>query len=153
RRGRRFTFWNTDAYDPALGGYRPDQDPLYLSVPFFIGIREGAAYGLFTDVAHRLVMDLAMTDASAYRVESAGPSTEQYPFAGPSMAEVVRRYTGLTGRAPLPPRWALGYHQCRWGYSPAARLDDLAAQFRARGIPADALWLDIQHMRGYRSFT
>jgi alpha-glucosidase len=153
RRGRRFTFWNTDAYDPAFGGYRPDQDPLYLSIPFFIALRDGAAYGVFTDSAWRVDMDLAATDRDRYRIATEGPRLDQYLVAGPRMAEVVRRYTGLTGRTPLPPRWALGFHQSRWGYAPASRLEELARQFRLRGIPADALWLDIQHMDGFRTFT
>ncbi|MCB9594661.1 MAG: DUF4968 domain-containing protein [Sandaracinaceae bacterium] len=153
RRGRRWTFWNTDAYDPDFGGYRPDQDPLYASVPFFVALREGVAYGVFTDVAHRLEIDLAVADPGEYRVESAGPSIDQYVIAGPRMQDVLRAYTGLTGRAPVPPRWSLGFHQCRWGYSPDARLEEIGAELRRREIPADALWLDIQHMDGFRSFT
>lgn len=153
RRGRRWTFWNTDAYDPAFGGYRPDQDPLYASIPFFVALRGGVAYGVFTDVAHRLTMDLAASSPELYRIESAGPAIDQYVIAGPRMQDVLRTYTGLTGRPPIPPRWALGFHQCRWGYSPAARLEAVGAELRRRDIPADALWLDIQHMDGFRSFT
>ncbi len=58
----------------------------------------------------------------------------------------------MTGRAPLPPRWALGYQQSRWGYS-RARVTEVAGELRARGLPADGMWLDIQHMRGFRTFT
>ncbi|MEZ4340981.1 MAG: glycoside hydrolase family 31 protein, partial [Sandaracinaceae bacterium] len=152
RRGRRWTFWNTDAYDPAFGGYRPDQDPLYASIPFFVALREGVAYGVFTDVAYRLTIDLAAATPEVYRVESEGPAIDQYVILGPRMQDVLRTYTGLTGRAPIPPRWALGFHQCRWGYSPDARVEAVGAEFRRRDIPADALWLDIQHMDGFRSF-
>src|SRR5438105_6067422 len=74
-------------------------------------------------------------------------------FAGPSPREVVERYTELTGRTPLPPLWALGYHQSRWGYRSADELRQLARQFRERGIPCDALYLDIDYMDGYRVFT
>ncbi|MEZ4336563.1 MAG: hypothetical protein R3B82_08045 [Sandaracinaceae bacterium] len=106
RRGRRWTFWNTDAYDPAFGGYRPDQDPLYASIPFFVALREGVAYGVFTDVAYRLTIDLAAATPEVYRVESEGPAIDQYVILGPRMQDVLRTYTGLTGRAPIPPRWA-----------------------------------------------
>jgi hypothetical protein len=54
---------------------------------------------------------------------------------------VLQRYTGLTGRMPLPPRWALGYHQSRWGYT-EAQLRTVAAELRRRAIPADGLFLD-----------
>jgi alpha-glucosidase len=153
RRGRRLAFWNTDAFDPALGGYPADQDPLYLSVPFFLGVRRGVAYGLFVDDPHWLEMDLAARADDTYRIVTEGPALDQYLLLGPSPADVLRRYTRLTGRAPLPPRWALGYHQSRWGYRDAARLEAVADELRDRDLPADALWLDIQHMRGCRDFT
>lgn len=153
KRGRRMTFYNTDAYDPAFGGWRPEQDPLYLSVPFFLGLRGGTGYGVFTDVAFRVDADMAADAPDRYRISTTGPSIDQYVIAGPALSEVVRRYTALTGRTPLPARWALGYHQSRWGYAPASRLVELARGFRDRGISADALWLDIQHMRGFRTFT
>lgn len=153
RRGSKMTFWNTDAYDPAHGGYAPDSDPLYQSIPFFIGLRGEAAYGLFTDNTHRLEMDMAASAPEAYTIRAFGGRIGQYLIAGPAMAEVLSRYSALTGRPPLPPRWSLGYHQCRWGYAPRSRLEEVGAQFRARNIPADGLWLDIQHMDGFRTFT
>lgn len=153
KRGRRMTFWNTDAYDPALGGYAPEQDPLYLSIPWLIGLRDGVAYGVLTDDPGLVVLDVAASAPERYTVEVAAGAIDQYVVAGPRIAEIVRRYGALTGRMPLPPRWALGYHQSRWGYTPAARLDELADRFRAEAIPADALWLDIQHMDGFRTFT
>ncbi|MDQ3032220.1 MAG: glycoside hydrolase family 31 protein, partial [Myxococcota bacterium] len=152
-RGRRVTMWNTDAYDSALGGFPPDADPLYLSIPFFVGVRGDVAYGLFTDVAHRLEFDLAASDPDRYEIRSAGPELDQWVIAGPTPRDVVRRYTALTGRTPIPPRWSLGYHQSRWGYPDAARIDQLAGELRRRELPSDALWLDIQHMREFRTFT
>src|SRR4029079_10167248 len=90
RRGRRWVFWNTDAYDPAFGGYPPDRAPLYASIPFFVALRTDVAYGVFTDSAYRVEIDLAATDASTYRISTAGPRIDQYVLAGPRMADVVR---------------------------------------------------------------
>src|SRR5262249_57450702 len=67
--------------------------------------------------------------------------------------DVVERYTRIVGRPALPPRWALGFHQSRWGYPDATTVLDVARRYRTEGLPADAMWLDIQHMRGFRSFT
>ena len=152
-RGQRLTFWNTDAYSAMHGGWAPGTDPLYASVPFVLGLRAGTAYGVLTDNTHRLDIDLARAAPDAWTVRAAGGTIDQYILAGPTPANVLRRYTALTGRIPLPPRWALGFHQSRWGYAPASRVEALAGEFRARRIPADGLWLDIQHMRGFRSFT
>ncbi|MBN1945489.1 MAG: DUF5110 domain-containing protein [Bradymonadales bacterium] len=153
RRGSRQTFWNTDAYSAEYGGFPPGADPLYLSIPFLIGLRQAQAYGLFTDNPHRMTVDLAASDAERYTITAYGGAIDQYLIAGPTMAEVVQRYTRLTGRSSLPPRWALGYHQSRWGYAPDSRVREVAARFRELGIPADAIWLDIQHMDGFRTFT
>jgi alpha-glucosidase len=153
KRGRRLVFYNTDPYRSDLGGYAADADPLYQSIPFFIGLRDGRAHGIFTDVTHRLEMDMAASAPERYSVRAFGGAIDQYVIAGPAMRDVLRRYAGLTGRPPLPPLWALGFHQSRWGYAPDSELTRIADQLRARSIPADALWLDIQHMDGFRTFT
>lgn len=153
RRGRRFVMRNTDAYETRFGGYGPDADPLYLSIPFYLALRGDVAHGVLTDVAYRLDFDVAATHPERLTVESAGPELDQWIVLGPHPREILRRYSSLTGRSSQPPRWALGFHQSRWGYQDAARIERLADDFRTRGVPADALWLDIQHMEGFRTFT
>ena len=54
---------------------------------------------------------------------------------------------------PLPPRWALGYNQCRYSYYPESRVRLLADTFREKRIPADVIWLDIHYLEGYNPFT
>ena len=72
---------------------------------------------------------------------------------GPTPADVLERYTALTGRTPMPPLWALGNQQSRWSYMSAEEVLSVAAEFRSRGIPCDVLYLDIDYMDGYRVFT
>ncbi len=153
RRGRAFTNWNTDAYDAALGGFRPDGDPLYQSIPFLIGLRGATAYGWFVDSSYRTRFDLAATDPRTLDVVTTGGVMDEYLIAGPAIPDVLTRYTALTGRPSLPPRWTLGFHQSRWGYAPETRVLDVAARLRSERIPADGIWIDIQKMRGFRSFT
>ena len=66
---------------------------------------------------------------------------------------VVRGLSELTGTMPMIPRWALGYHQCRFSYQPDSRVIEIADGFRSRQIPCDAIWMDIDYMDGYRIFT
>jgi alpha-glucosidase len=147
-RGRRVELWNTDPHT-----YDPGVDPIHLSVPMLIGLRDGRAYGFFFDNPGRAWLDLGQErpERLDYRVGSGELCA--YFLAGPGMADVLERYTWLTGRMPLPPRWMLGYHQSRWSYSPEERVRDLAAEFRSRRIPCDVLHLDIDYMDGYRVFT
>ncbi|MCB9531753.1 MAG: hypothetical protein H6700_08315 [Myxococcales bacterium] len=151
RTATQTTYWNTDAYDTTYGGWAPDADPMYMSLPFGMWLEGGVATGLFTDDSRRQRLELG--DATlAVDVDTAGPVV-QYMYGGPTPADVVRRYTAMTGRPSRPPLWALGFHQSRWGYQDAATVEAIAGELRARGFGADALTLDIQHMDGFRTFT
>lgn len=154
RRGRSYTCRNTDAYEPEHGGWGPTADPLYQCIPFYVSLRDGVATGVFTDHTWTSTLDVgaAAPDRLTFAAEE-GPPLDQYVIAGPSFAEVLTRYTALTGRPPLPPRWSLGFHQSRWGWSPDTAVTDVVDGFRSRDLPLDAVWLDIQHMDGFRSFT
>jgi alpha-glucosidase len=66
---------------------------------------------------------------------------------------VVGRYTDLSGKAPLPPLWALGFQQSRYSYMSAAELLGVAGRLRAEHIPADVLWMDIDYQDRNRPFT
>ena len=68
-------------------------------------------------------------------------------------SHLLDRYTELTGRPALPPRWALGYHQSRWGYKNEADVRAITDGFAKLGIPLSAVHLDIDYMRGFRVFT
>ncbi len=145
---RSFTMWNSD-----IPAYKSDTDPLYQSVPFFYGIRNGRAYGIFFDNSYRSTFDFGKESPNRYFFGAQGGEINYYFFAGSSPKEILSRYTELTGRMPLPPRWSLGYQQCRWSYYPESRVRTLAATFREKKIPCDVIYLDIDYMEGYRIFT
>lgn len=67
---------------------------------------------------------------------------------GPSPKEVARQYSTITGRTPLPQRFALGYHQCRWNYNDQDDVHNVDIGFDFNDIPYDVLWLDIEHTDG-----
>lgn len=71
-----------------------------------------------------------------------------YIFKGPSPKDVVRQYGAITGTTPLPQRFALGYHQCRWNYNDQEDVDSVNKGFDQHDIPYDVLWLDIEHTDG-----
>ncbi|MDZ7385853.1 MAG: DUF4968 domain-containing protein [candidate division KSB1 bacterium] len=148
KRGRAWVMWNTD-----YPGYNAATDPLYQSHPFFIALRRGSAYGIFFHNTHRSTFKFAAGTQAYYSFGADGGELDYYFFYGPSIKKVLARYTELVGRMPLPPLWALGYQQCRWSYYPEAEVRTLAQTFRQKGIPCDALYLDIHYMDGYRCFT
>jgi alpha-glucosidase len=142
-------FWNVDP----PSAHTPSLNNLYTSVPFVLALDRGQAWGIFVDNPGRVEFDLAREDSQRAWFATTSGDLVYYVFAGPTPRDVVARYTELTGRIPLPPLWALGYHQSRWGYRSADELRDLAREFRRRDLPCDALYLDIDYMDGYRVFT
>jgi alpha-glucosidase len=147
-RGRKFQNWNTDAYS-----FGWDQDPLYRTIPFYIGIHEGASYGIFFDNTFRSYFDFGREENDKTSFWADGGELQYYYIHGPHMMDVVKRYQTLTGTHHLPPKWALGYHQCRWSYYPEQKVREIAEGFRSHQIPCDAIYLDIDYMDGYRCFT
>ncbi len=152
KRGLIREFWNIDVlgHSPTI---HPSLRNLYVSVPFALSLRDGRAAGLFWDNPARQSWDMGQSKADEWTLHSDSGDIDLYLFTGPTVADVIRQYTQLTGRAPIPPRWGLGYHQCRYSYESAAELRRVADGFRKRQIPCDALYLDIHHMDAYRVFT
>ena len=147
RRGRRFDLWNYSA-----AGWRSDTDPLYKSIPFVVLLDEGRAAGLFVDSAARAHVDVGAGREDRLSWEVDRGAFDLYLLAGPDPRAVISAYTGLTGRAPLPPRWALGYHQSRYSYGSEAEVRALLRRFQRERFPLDAVWLDIDFQRRLAPF-
>lgn len=149
RRGRAFELWNTDAY-----GWKIDTDPIYKSLPFWLYLRDGQAHGVFVDHPARATVDVGkrQSDTLSYEAKAAD-AFDVYLFASAEPKRVLEAYTALTGRTPLPPRWALGYHQSRYGYLSEEEVRSVIARLQQEKIPVDAVWLDIDYQAGNAPFT
>jgi alpha-glucosidase len=146
--GYSYTMWNSDTY-----AYENDTDPIYVSIPFYIVLRNGRAHGVFFDNTFRSNFDVGHTSQGLLSFGADGGELDYYLIDGPDPKRVVQRYVEMTGRMPMPPRWALGYHQCRYSYFPESRVRYIARSFRERRIPADVIWLDIHYLEGFNPFT
>lgn len=147
-KGNRFEHWCTDAF-----GFGKNSDPLYRAIPFYIAQNDRHTYGIFLDNSYRSHFDFGKKNANMVEISADGGEMNYYFILGKNAIEVTEKYTFLTGKATMPPLWALGYHQCRWSYFPDARVKEVAAEFRAKQIPCDAIYLDIDYMDVYRCFT
>ena len=147
RNGTDTVLWNTDN-----GAYTGDHGRrLYQSHPWIMGVRaDGTAFGLLVDTTYHA--EIKLTDALIEFITD-GPACPVIVVDRPSPQDLMRSLAGLIGTMPLPPRWALGYHQCRYSYVPDSRVREIADQFRARKIPCDVIWMDIDYMDGFRDFT
>jgi len=149
KKGRKYEMWNHDTFLPHVS----DTDPLYQSIPFLINFRKGRAHGIYFDNSYRSYFDLGSEGQDYYSFWAEGGKMDYYFINGPSLKEVVNNYSKLTGTMPLPPKWALGYHQSRYSYYPEEDVKKLVTNFREREIPCDAVHFDIHYMDEYRVYT
>jgi len=146
RNGQTITLWNTGNLCYKKDGGRR----LYQSHPWVLAVRSnGTAFGVIADTTWRLKIDLK----NGIRFISDGPAFPIIAIEGESPQKIMKGLADLTGTTPMPPKWALGFHQCRWSYYPDSRVREIADKFRKRKIPCDAIWLDIDYMNEYRVFT
>ncbi|MGM0451596.1 MAG: glycoside hydrolase family 31 protein [Thermodesulfobacteriota bacterium] len=148
RRGSAYVNWNTDYF-----AYPIHADPLYTSVPFYMGIHGGRKYGIFFDNTHRSHFNFGAANNRFSSFGADAGSMDYYFFHGAGVAEILSDFTWIVGRMPLPPLWSLGYHQSRYSYSPDREAVGVARGLREKDIPADVIYLDIHHMDRYKVFT
>ncbi len=147
-RGQALENWNTDSF-----GFTKDTNPLYRTIPFYYALHQSMAYGIFLHNTWRTHFDFDAQKTGELSFSSAGGEMDYFFIYGPRLLDVAQQYMRLTGTPELPPLWALGFHQCRWSYYPENRVRQIAAEFRKRKIPCDAIYLDIDYMNEYRCFT
>lgn len=148
RFGKSYTNWNTDYFAYGVG-----DDPLYMSIPFYIGVHNKLAYGIFLDNTHKTIFNFgASTNRFVYYSADDG-DLDYYFFHDDQVGKIISAYTELTGKMEMPPKWSLGYQQCRYSYYPDSEVLTLARTFRDKKMPADVIYLDIHHMEKYKVFT
>ncbi len=148
RKGHGYQNWNTDHF-----GYPPDSDPLYCTTPFYIGIQNQLAYGIYFDNSHKSHFNFGASNRRFSSFSADQGDMSYYFIFEENVEEIISSYTNLTGRMELPPIWSLGYQQCRYSYKPDKEVISIAKFFREKEIPADVIVLDIHHMEQYKIFT
>ena len=148
KRRSSFVNWNSDT-----PGYTEGKDPIYQTIPFYIGLQRGIAYGIFFDNSYRSYFDFGKSSQQRAWFGAEGGEMNYYFFYGPSIKKILGRYADLTGHMPLPPLWALGNQQSRWSYYPDTMVEEVVNEYRRRDLPLDVVHLDINYMHGYRVFT
>jgi alpha-glucosidase len=141
---KTYQMWNKD---PG-GRYSPGTDPIYICIPVYLGLHNWGSYLIFYENSFRA----EFTFADMAIANFAGGSLRYYFTIG-EPSHLIERYTQLTGRAPLPPRWALGYHQSRWGYRTEANVRQEVKAFQTYNLPLSAIHLDIDCQVEHRAFT
>ena len=148
KRGFCYESWNNDC-----SSHSESLASLYSSHNFLLFFCPERLFGVFFDEPGRVRWDLGYTRSDEAVITSCSGSVDVYLIEEESPAAAARAFRRLTGRSYLPPRWAFGYIQSRWGYASETEIRTVAAEHRKRHIPLDAVCLDIDYMEGFRNFT
>ena len=135
RRGYKLNLYNNPWY-----GYGEGADNLNYSVPFFTSSN---GYGLFFDNASKGYADIGKTNPDILEAGFISGELNVYIITGKDNKEILTAYQSLTGKQPLPPRWALGNLMSRFGYTSEAQVKDIAGKMKDENIPVNAIIFDL----------
>ena len=153
RRGNEFECWNTGTYN-----WNEFNKPEYLNMPFFYGVQPASGstnafcYGIFFNNPCRPLFSFGSTKSGGNDLsfEAGDGQLDYFFFAGGTnhtMTAVMDRYSDLTGRPAMLPKWAFGYHLSRFSYDNQSWVQYLADTALSSNIPLDAVYLDIDYMK------
>lgn len=152
KRGRIYRSWCTD--DPC---HTEEKESLYGAHNFFAvySPEQKQSFALYFDYPGELVIDAGFTETDVLSVRCAQADIAVYYIENKSglVKELVSEFRSIIGRSYIPPYWAFGFMQSRWGYGSSGDLETVFNSHRAAGIPLDAIFLDIDYMDGFRDFT
>ena len=148
KRGFLYRSWNSDVFN-----HTESTESLYASHNFLVFFSPSRLFGVYLDDPGAVVWDLGYTRRDTARITSENGDLNLYVLEEDSLTGLARAFRRLTGRSYLPPRWAFGYIQSRWGYASEAEIRAVTEEHRRRGIPLDAVCMDIDYMVDFRNFT
>jgi len=145
RRGRVYKMWNSDR--PC---YSVSEDPLAKSIPFFMS---NYRYGIFLDNTYKTEFKFGTESDEYYSFEAPNGAFVYYFIFGKDYKEIQEQYIALTGKPIMPPKWALGFAQCRGLYTKELQALEIASEFRKRKIPCDIIYQDIGWTQNLQDFN
>jgi len=132
-----------DSYNTQIGGYGEHTGPLptmNINIPF---VSSTHGYALYFENTYPGRFDFGVTDPKNFSYRASGGELSYFLIAGPTIREQLEKYTWLTGRQPLPPRWAFGFIQSKYGYKNDVEAYTMVQTMRQKQIPCDAMVLDL----------
>ena len=120
----------------------------------FLLVRDGSTcFGLFVDFPGKVYYDIGYTRHDLLSFHTETPDYDLYLLSGGNENAVCREFRTLIGRSYIPPRWAFGLAQSRWGYKTEEDVREVARQYKEHDLPLDMICMDIEYMQDYADFT
>lgn len=147
RRGRVFESWCTD--EPH---HTPEVKSLYGAHPYLI-LDGDSPFLVWIDFPGQIRFDVGHGARNRLEIGVSGTDFDLWMIEGAPLAHLVQLFRQLIGKPYIPPKWGMGYQQCRWSYIDENQVMEVAEQFDAHKLPLDAIYLDIDYMDRYKDFT
>lgn len=147
KRGRRYISFNTDTADHS------ESNPSLYSSHNFLLIDGHSHFGIFFDAPGKVVFEIDYENSGLVKVVCENPDLKVYQITGETAYKVAKEFLRAIGPAYLPPLWAFGYGQSRFGYKRPQDFYDVVEGHRKAGIPLDYICMDIDYMDGFADFT
>lgn len=120
----------------------------------FLLVRDGSTcFGLFVDFPGKVYYDIGYSRHDLLSFHTETPDYDLYLLSGGNENEICREFRTLIGRSYIPPRWAFGLAQSRWGYKTEEDVREVARQYKEHDLPLDMICMDIEYMQDYADFT
>ena len=148
KRGHLFRAWNSDDFS-----HTENKAGIYASHNLLLFSGKDKLFGVYFDDPGAVTFDLGYTQQDSVRITSENGDLSVYIIEADSLTAICKEFRGLIGRSYLPPKWAFGYIQSRWGYSTDEEVREIVKGHRDRHIPLDGVCTDIDYMEDYKDFT
>ncbi|ORX73656.1 hypothetical protein DL89DRAFT_273529 [Linderina pennispora] len=146
---RRSTTNNTKTLWSRGGSYLLGEN-IYGSQTIHMELRNGKFHGAYLHNFHG--MDIVL-DNNAIQYRILGGTADFYFLNGPTALDVIDQYTDLVGRPARIPYWALGFHNCRYGYKDLAEIEEVVANYSKANIPLESQWADVDYKDKFVEYT
>lgn len=110
-------------------------------------------FGAFFDYAGKMEFDIGYTHRNTLKIKANKNDLIVYIITGENEKDIVKQFRKIIGKSYIPPLWAFGYGQSRWGYKNENDIRTVAEKCKSAGIPLDSIYLDIDYMENYKDFT
>ena len=120
----------------------------------FLLVRDGSTcFGLFVDFPGKVYYDIGYTRHDLFSFHTETPDYDLYLLSGGNENAICKEFRALIGRSYIPPKWAFGLAQSRWGYKTEEDVREVARQYKEHNLPLDMICMDIEYMQDYADFT
>ena len=120
----------------------------------FLLVRDGSTcFGLFVDFPGKVYYDIGYTRHDLFSFHTETPDYDLYLLSGKNENAICKEFRTLIGRSYIPPKWAFGLAQSRWGYKTEEDVREVARQYKEHDLPLDMICMDIEYMQDYADFT